>query len=434
MGVILRVIDGPHEGREYPFDRHDTFVVGRSPQVQFPVPEDPFLSRDHFLIEFNPPVCFLKDMGSTNGTKVNGVRVNAILLHHGDVISAGKSSFQIRVEDSLDPGVAIRCLACQCPAPRDVAVAARPGEGEISWLCAACTAQRRRYPTPPEGYWIEARLGGGGMGEVYRARELKTRRMVAIKMMIPTAAASQRARDYFRREVEVLKHLRHPHIVEFFGMIEDLGQFHLVMEYVEGPNARDWASRQPEPPAVGAIARIGTQLLSALQHAHQKGFVHRDIKPSNLIVTGPASRPDIKLTDFGLAKSFRDDSGFSGLTHQGDVCGSIGFLSPDQIRDFREVKEPADIYSAGATLFYLLTGHYPFLDFDPNRTDAYTMILEHPPVPVRVFRGDVPEGLERILRKSLEKQPRDRWRSAAAMGQALAEFAVVDPSEASPAP
>ncbi len=199
------------------------------------------------------------------------------------------------------------------------------------------------------------------------------------------------------------------------------------MEYVDGTNAREWMLRQAGQPSIPAVARIGVQLLSALDHAHQKGYVHRDIKPSNLLVTGTAERPDIKLSDFGLAKSFRDDAGFTGLTHQGDVGGSVGFISPDHIRDFREVKEPADIYSAGATLYYLLTGRYPFLDFDPCKTNAYAMILEHPPVPLRVHRPDAPDGFDRVLRKSLEKQPRDRWRSAAAMAQAIRPFLDVEP-------
>lgn len=427
MNVLLRVIEGPLAGKEYTFDRHATFIVGRSTQVDFPLPEDRFLSRDHFLIEFNPPICQLKDMGSTNGTKVNGLRVEQVRLKDGDVISAGKSAFQVIVEGGRAEIAPIRCLVCQCSAPDDVAVAARPGDGPISWICERCAARRRRYPTPPEGYWIDARIGGGGMGEVYKARSLKTGQVVAIKMMIPAAAASDRAKDYFRREMEVLKDLRHPNIVAFYDMDVDLGQFHLIMEYVDGTNAREWMLKQPGKPAIGAVCRIGVQLLSALDHAHQKGYVHRDIKPSNLLVTGGFARPDIKLSDFGLAKSFRDDAGFTGLTHQGDVGGSVGFISPDHIRDFREVKEPADIYSAGATLYYLLTGRYPFLDFDPCKTNAYAMILEHPPVPLRVHRPDAPEGLDRILRKSLEKQPRDRWRSAATMAQALRAF--LDPDD-----
>ena len=422
MNVILKVIAGPYTGKEYVFDRHATFVVGRSPEAHFPVPDDKFLSRDHFLIEFNPPICFLKDMGSTNGTRVNGQRLSETRLRDGDTISAGKSTFVIQVDSTREQLAPIVCTVCGCLAPNDIAVAAEPGEEKIIWICDGCVAQRRKFPIPPEGYWIESRIGGGGMGEVYKARHLETGRVVAIKMMIPSAAASPRARDYFRREVEVLKQLKHPNIVQYYGMDDDLGQFQLIMEFVDGPNAREWMNLHPAEPPVAAVARIGVQLLSALQHAHTKGFVHRDIKPSNLLVTGTLSEPIVKLSDFGLAKSFRDDIGFFGLTHQGDIGGSVGFISPDHIRDFREVKEPADIYGAGATLYFMLTGQYPYLDFDPTATNAYTKIMENPPVPLRVLRHDIPETLNRIICKSLEKQPRDRWKSAAAFAEALAPF------------
>ncbi|MDB5351548.1 MAG: serine/threonine protein kinase [Planctomycetota bacterium] len=428
MNVVLRVTAGPHEGKSYVFERHATFVVGRSALVQFPVPDDKFLSRDHFLIEFNPPACYLKDMGSTNGTKLNGQKVDGARLKDGDLIEAGKSAFQIIVQDTWNEIPRIRCQACGCEPALEITVAVEPGDRIVNWFCDACRAHRRRYPTPPEDYWIERKLGGGGMGEVYKARKLKTKEIVAIKMMIPEAAAGDRARHYFRREMDVLRQLRHPNIVEFFEMVDESGQFQLIMEYVDGLNARQFAELFPEKRLpIPIAARIGVQLLAALEHAHEKGFVHRDIKPSNLLVTGPNDRPNIKLSDFGLAKSFRDDAGFSGLTHQGDIGGSSGFISPDHIRDFREVREPGDLYSVGATLYYLLTNRYPFLDFDPNKAAAYAMILEHPSVPLRVHRPDAPEGLDRLLRKSLEKQPRDRWKSAAAMGQALSRFLEATP-------
>jgi serine/threonine-protein kinase len=423
MRVVLRVTAGPHTGEEYTFERHETFVVGRSSQVQFPVPEDGFLSRNHFLIEFNPPVCFLRDLGSTNGTKVNGTRVDAVRLRDGDAISAGESSFVVRVEDTVGDGrPKIQCLGCGKLAPEDLAVSALPDEDVISWLCDDCVAIRRQYPTTGSEYLIEKRLGGGGMGEVFLARHLPTNQPVAIKMMVPSVATSDRAKLRFERELDVLKNLRHPNIVTFYRMFELDGLFQLVMEYVVGKDAEAWVKALPEPLSVSAGTRIGYQLMLALDHAHSKGYVHRDIKPSNILVTGPLFRPSIKLSDFGLAKSFRDNAGFAGLTHQGDIGGSGGFISPDHIRDFRIAKEPADIYSAGATLYYLFTNQYPFYHFNPNRADAYSMILEHPPVPLRVHRPDLPEGLERVLRKALEKQPKDRWKSAAAMATALKPF------------
>jgi serine/threonine protein kinase len=423
MNVVLRVTSGPHLGKEYTFDRHETFVVGRSSQVQFPVPEDEFLSRNHFLIEFNPPVCFLRDLGSTNGTMVNGHRVETVQLGDGDSISAGESAFVVRVEETVPDGrPQIQCLGCGRHAPGDLAISARPEEDAITWLCDACVALRRKYPTTAKDYLIEKRIGGGGMGEVFLARHLPDNQPVAIKMMAPTIAASDRAKLRFQRELEVLKNLRHPNIVEFHTMFELDGQFQLVMEYVVGKDAHEWVKSLPTPLTAASAARIGFHLLMALDHAHAKGYVHRDIKPSNLLITGPKARPSVKLSDFGLAKSFRDDAGFAGLTHQGDIGGSGGFISPDHIRDFREAKEPADIYSAGATLYFLLSNQYPFYDFNPNRADAYTMILEHPAVPIRAHRPDLPDGLDRVLRKALEKQPRDRWKSAAAMAAALKPF------------
>jgi len=98
MNVVLRVTAGPHTGMEYTFDRHETFVVGRSSQVQFPVPDDGFLSRNHFLIEFNPPVCFLRDLGSTNGTKVNGVPVRSQRLEHGDEVAVGAARMRYEAQ------------------------------------------------------------------------------------------------------------------------------------------------------------------------------------------------------------------------------------------------------------------------------------------------------------------------------------------------
>jgi hypothetical protein len=437
MAVVIRVTSGPHSGQEYLIDRRQAFMVGRSSRVHFPMTKDLLLSREHFRIENQPPHCHLADLGSTNGTKVNGLRVERVLLRDGDVITAGDSSFVVQFAESSGDGECFAtCAGCgkripiEDPVDRPAGPASdRPSdEASYPWLCRDCQARRLKFPKSHPDYLIEEWIGGGGMGEVFRARQLSRNRPVAIKMMSANSTVGEKANGYFRREIEVLRDLlmtggqSHPSIVAFYEIYEIDSQFQLVMEYVDGKNALEWTRALKGPMPFYSAAQIGRHLLSALDYAHSKGYVHRDVKPSNLLVMGPPHRPRVKLTDFGLAKSFDESEAYTTLTRQGDVGGSIGFISPDHIRDFREVREPADIYSAGATLFYLLTNRYPYLNFDPRQPGSYEIILQHPPVPIRAFRPDAPEGLERVLLKAMQKQPRDRWKSAQAMADALRPF------------
>jgi serine/threonine-protein kinase len=301
-------------------------------------------------------------------------------------------------------------------------------------LCAECEAKRRLFPETSPDYFIEEVIGEGGMGTVYRARQISRNRRVAIKMMIANSTAGEKSLNYFHREIRALRDMLmpggkcHPSIVEFYELFQIEGHFQLVMEYVEGKNAAEWVRALKQPMPVSAAALIGRDLLSALQFAHSKGYVHRDIKPSNLLVMGPVHRPRVKLSDFGLAKNVVDSNLFSNLTRQGDVGGSVGFLSPEHIRQFGDIKESADIYCAGATLFYLLTGKYPYLGFDPGRPDSFEMILDHPPVPLRAYRPDAPEGLEQILLKALRKRAELRWKSAGAMRHALRAYTPPAPA------
>jgi serine/threonine-protein kinase len=437
MPVVLKVTRGPHSGQEYQIDHPDTFTVGRSTHAQFAMTRDLVLSRKHFQVENRPPLCKLIDLGSTNGTKVNGLRVTHVALREGDVITAGDTTIVVHfLEDSKEAQDFAGCAGCGGRIPIGPRGPRSPHEivlpdGERSvWLCEGCQARRTRFPKTAADYLIEEWIGGGGMGEVFRARQLSQNRPVAIKMMSTNSAIGEKASSYFRREIEVLRDLlmpggrSHHSIVSFYEIYEVDSQFQLVMEYVDGKNAHDWVAELSGPLPIASGARIGRHLMQALEFAHSKGYVHRDVKPSNLLIFGPMHRPRVKLTDFGLAKSFAETEGLTTLTRQGDIGGSIGFISPEHIRQFSEIREPADIYSAAATLFYLLTGKYPYLGFDPRQPDSYQMILQHPPLPLRAFRQDAPEGLERILLKALQKQPKDRWKSAGAMANALRAFST----------
>jgi eukaryotic-like serine/threonine-protein kinase len=450
MGIVLRVTSGPHEGHEYLIDRSGSFVVGRASRSAFPMTLDSALSREHFQLEYTPPLCHLIEMGSTNGTKVNGLRVERVLLREGDTIAAGDSCFRVHFQESEgDVAANARCSLCaeqiepngHCHVLTPVPVLSPGVDGVLNpqpqsvlvTLCDRCESRRRQFPETGPDYLIDELIGEGGMGQVYRALQISRNRRVAIKMMLANSTAGEKAVDYFHREIQALQGMLmpggkcHPGIVEFYDLFQVEGRLQLVMEYVDGKNALQWIRSLAQPLPIAGAARIGRLLLSALHYAHSRGYVHRDIKPSNLLVMGPAHRPLVKLSDFGLAKSLVETNVCANLTRQGDVGGSVGFLSPEHIRQFGEAREAADIYCAGSTLFFLLTEKYPFLDFDPRRPDAYEMVLEHPPVPLRAYRPDAPEGLERVLLKALKKRPKDRFASAQAMWQALRPY--VEPTD-----
>ena len=181
----------------------------------------------------------MTDLESTNGCKVNGLRVEKVRLRDGDVITAGESTFAILVSETQAGISPLRCPGCGLPAPSGAPRVEVLGP----WLCHSCDARRRTFPRTHPDYLIEKTIGSGGMGEVYLAYQISTNRPVAVKMMVPTGAASQKAKEYFRREMIVLKDLLmptgqcHSNIVAFYDIFEIDGQFQLVMEYVPGKNA-----------------------------------------------------------------------------------------------------------------------------------------------------------------------------------------------------
>jgi len=449
MRVILDVLDGPRKGRSFVFDRHDTFIVGRSRFVHCSMPEDSALSRDHFLIEINPPRCEIRDLGSTNGTYVNERRVDRVRLHSGDRVAAGQSLFRVRVEgvppsggeasSAVSPvaatgsvsgtltigayGRPVRCAACGAPAPADLDVAGGADVADdepLEWLCQACRADVAAVPQPVPHYTSLRELGRGAMGVVYQARHNQTGRLVALKLIVPESAAARSAVERFLREMSVISQLKHPNIVEWLEQGMTRGQFWFAMEYVQGTNLEALANADPGKYPVHQACRMACQVLKGLEQAHSLGFVHRDIKPENILIGRSREGLTAKISDFGLAKSFRG-LGLSGLTFSGEMRGTVPFMPPEQMLDFKTVTPAGDLYATAATLYYLLSCQFIY-DQVAEGGDLIRMLLEEPPVPIRKRRVDVPQGLASVLEKCLARDPKDRYPTAQAMRQALRPF------------
>jgi serine/threonine-protein kinase len=405
------------------------------------MPEDAALSRDHFLIEINPPRCELRDLGSTNGTYVNDQRVERARLHSGDRISAGQSVFEVRVDGeplrtpepspapdsarfTLGPtGRPVACAGCGQFAPPGIDIASGSRidvRDSITWLCEVCRGDAAVMPQPVSHYTTLREIGRGAMGVVYLAQHNLTGRKVALKLIVPESAAARSAVERFLREMTVVSQLKHPNIVEFLEQGTTKGRFWFAMEYVAGTNLEALAIADRGRYPIDQACRMASQVLKGLEHAHGLGYVHRDIKPENILIGRTETGLVAKISDFGLAKSFRS-IGLSGLTFSGEMRGTIPFMPPEQMLDFKTVLPSGDLYATAATLYYLIAGTFIY-DEVSDGGDLIRTLLEDTPVPIQERRPDVPAGLGAVLQKCLARDPNERYATATAMRKALRRF------------
>ncbi|HVS40066.1 MAG TPA: bifunctional serine/threonine-protein kinase/formylglycine-generating enzyme family protein [Gemmataceae bacterium] len=273
-------------------------------------------------------------------------------------------------------------------------------------------------------YEILEEIGRGGMGVVYKARQQKLNRLVALKMILAGAHADADDLARFRREAEAVAALRHPHVVQIYEIGEQDGRPYFSLEFVEGGNLAQKLGGSPQPPR--RAAELIETLARAVHFAHQQGIIHRDLKPANVLLTADGAP---KIADFGLAK--RLEAGV-GQTRTGEIVGTPSYMAPEQAMRgaSARVGTPTDVYALGAILYEMLTGRPPFRG--PTGVDTILQVLQDDPVPPRQLQPKTPRDLETICLKCLQKEPSRRYGSAEALAEDLRRFRGHEPIQARP--
>ncbi|HYK40748.1 MAG TPA: protein kinase [Thermoanaerobaculia bacterium] len=264
-------------------------------------------------------------------------------------------------------------------------------------------------------YEVLAPLGAGGMGEVWKARDTRLERTVAIKVLPEHLSSSPESRQRFEREAKTISQLSHPHICALYDVGNQDGIEYLVMEYLEGETLAERLVKGPLP--LEQTLRYGIEIADALDRAHRQGIVHRDLKPGNVMLT----KSGVKLLDFGLAKAVAPASAPSAatslptmagsipLTQEGTILGTFQYMAPEQL-DGKEADPRSDIFAFGAVLYEMATGRKAFSG--KSQASLIGAILKDDPAPISAFQPATPPSLDRVVKACLAKEPEDRWQTA----------------------
>jgi serine/threonine protein kinase len=275
-------------------------------------------------------------------------------------------------------------------------------------------------------YRILAMVGIGGMGIVFRAGDIKLNRLVALKVMKPEAVSDDIARQRFMAEGRSAASIQHDHVITIYQVGEDNGLPFMAMQFLEGETLDRRIKRQGKLPAT-EIQRIGREIASGLQAAHDKGLIHRDIKPGNIWLETGTGR--VKILDFGLVRPTGDQ--YQHLTRTGFVMGTPGYMSPEQARGTK-VDARSDLFSLGSVLYEMCTGREPFMGADMMAT-LMALAMESPP-PIRLLNPEIPPALAELVSWLLAKSAEDRPRSARMVADSLAKIQPKPTGAANPDP
>ena len=464
MRVILEVIDGAAAGKRVELEAGRPIIIGRSHRADFCIGNDSKCSRMHLQAFFDPPLVRILDLGSTSGTHVGGQQVHEAAVPDGSEIRIGHTVLRVVLDPVGAPAVVpeepaaglpdtdfapaveaenlpdaaesstaaegnapAACFRCAAREAGDVLDTAERWTGALA-VCPTCLQEMRQNGEHLPGFRFLRPLSEGSTGTVWLAQEILADRPVAVKEIAQDRTQTSRFRKLFIRGMELARTLRHPHIVRCHLATEYQQQLYIVMEYLQGQSAEQALAAEQDGLPIDDVLTIGEQVLQAIAYAHDAKIVHRDITPANVMLCG--SGPDLcaKVIDFGLARLFPSVSK-SEITRFGEIRGSIPYLSPEQVINSRGADQRADIYGVGVTLYRLLTDRFAY-DFESNPADPLVVILQYPVIPVEQRRPDLPAGLAAVIDRAIQRNPGDRYQTAAETAAALREVAALYRQEA----
>ena len=484
LKITFQIINGPMIGTKYSVDESIDLVLGRGSDCSIIIPRDvdPKISRHHCRIKIDIPKITVNDLGSTNGTFLDNEQIlEEKEVSSGSVLRIGETCMKILVVEPvlcLDCHVIIpekevnRCfregrvyLCDECykqvegqslrnhePISRTVFCSSCgekfvdivPRNSRTPYVCSECKSKTShgliksrtiggRHMAGIEQFEILEKIGVGGMGSVYKVRDLEEGGVLALKMMLPSVAQSQVLREDFVREMEHTRILFHPNIVRLIHTNDTSSDdLFFTMEYCEAGNVYDLVSRRSENMSIEEAYEIIEPCLDALEYAHEidihnielndgriasaRGLVHRDIKPSNIFLTKKKGKLLPKIADFGLAKAY-DLAAATGNTMVGAVAGSLGYIPRQQVRNFKFCKPEVDVWAMAATLYFMLTKRTP-RDFRKD-TDEVTTVLETSAIPIRHRRPDISQSVANVIDLALVDSHELYYKTAREFSDAL---------------
>lgn len=403
--LTLLVDSGPLKGRKFSIEEPILCVIGREYDCNLRI-ESSSISRHHCIIEAKPPHAYIKDLGSTNGTFINerviSVTDDMRKLYNGDMIRLGDD-----------------CIFVQ------LSSIGRDDNSGVMLPSRITEGYNVAKQVPIHGYHVKKELGRGGAGVVYLAEHEESHCEVAVKIMLPNIKISENERDMFFREINLTKDIDHKNIVKVtdHGYSNDI--FFFVQEFCDRGSivslVKDYSGRVP----VELATDLTLQMLDGLEYAHNffvqgiklkdgtergsKGIVHRDIKPENVLLKNIDGHLIVKIADFGLSKAF-NQAGFTMGTMTGAFCGTPGFVSRQQLLNYKYAKPEVDVWGVVATYYYMLTGVAPRGDdFGEN---PLRMILEKEPIPIRSIAPKVSKKLAILIDSALDDTKELRYKRA----------------------